>query len=808
MDLMGWDRQTDSSGSVGGPIPGILALGVSVASSIVLAEYFKGIVTSPGWMRDRLAIITLLGANSTLFLILGYISIQGQTRVLHKRRVLTATLLSTVFLAGFLAYQHFHSETAVPGKGATVTNISIPAATGGGIKAVLPERFGINLDDSYYYGNNQLTANLIASNNLNFAPQIWAASSFCASGTTTTWVDNDTSSIQPANFWQGATYQIISGVNAGATGTITSSTNSSGAQTLNLSGTLASGCNSGYGGDVMLLRCRTPYGTCAGGLVPTGSTLPGITLTGGASLAFETSDVSPSSSATQALEMIAPGSATAQFAPAYDATLGGKVYINLNGTYTLTFRAKGTAGAPTVSYYVGRAAANLNSSVTPTVNSTPGAGWTNYSFSFTASETGSQTQTGQVKITATGGTVLMQDVALTESPTGGNPTVFRNAVYQRLLNLHPGMIRYSTGNQFGCTFDNLIQNYSGRARCGTETYSPYAGAYGGSGGGIAFGLNDILLLDAAVGADPWWTFSAYATQADMSNIAAYFNAPCSSGNSYATIRCNFLAGTPFAGMTWPQALAVNGSGNIFLEMGNKVWNCGMPDSMCTAAGGYGSIFGANVAAMRAAPYYSSKIKMVGSGFIEEPTSGGWNDQVLTAAVAVTNGKPDYIDGAPYTFSFMTDTSSNANIFGPMFAEPVNAVSNISQQPGAPMTANTYLLQNHSYTAYGVNGAIYESNITANCGIAGVSQGTINGITAGLGGGLDATLNLLLSARDAGVLLGNIFALPEATNEFFTAASTTAGNCGANGAPLYQPGGGQTSLCRGRRTQAPSTGLRG
>ena len=53
------------------------------------------------------------------------------------------------------------------------TDISIPVGSGAGVKYAMPERFGINLDDSYNYGNNQLTANLLASDGASFTPQIW-----------------------------------------------------------------------------------------------------------------------------------------------------------------------------------------------------------------------------------------------------------------------------------------------------------------------------------------------------------------------------------------------------------------------------------------------------------------------------------------------------------------------------------------------------------------------------------------------------------------------------------------------------------
>jgi hypothetical protein len=147
-----------------------------------------------------------------------------------------------------------------------------------------------------------------------------------------------------------------------------------------------------------------------------------------------------------------------------------------------------------------------------------------------------------------------------------------------------------------------------------------------------------------------------------------------------------------------------------------------------------------------------------------------------AAAAAASGSPDYIDGAPYVFNILTDTSSNANIFGPMYAQLSNYNS---VSTGANGTGFTYFLQHYSQSNFGVQGAIYESNLGTQCGLTGITQSTINGVVAGVGAGLDATLNMLLGVRDAGVLVQNAFALPEDANAFYTATSTTAGGCGTN-----------------------------
>jgi len=650
------------------------------------------------------------------------------------------------------------------------TTITIPVASGGGIQSVLPTGpnghvFGVNLDDGALYLNGQMSANLLAAAGGSFNPQMWNMATTCLSGTTSTWVDQNQYSPQPANFWQGATFQVVYGADTGETGTITSSDAASGSNGQTLHGTWGTGCSNG---DLMIVRCTSALSTCAGGYTSTAASSAGyFGLSSTANGSFETTDLSPSSTAPQALHMVAPNTLTMQA----DQPALGNVWINLNGSYTLSFRAKGTTGTPTISYQVNRIGGTYftTGTVTPTVNATAGAGWTNYTETFTASETGSQVTEGiNVQLTVASGTVIVQDVALTEAPTGGNTTPFRNAVYQRLLALKPGILRLMTGGIWGCTVENVMLPYESRAMCAASTFGQY-------GGIIDIGWPEQLQLASAIGADPWITFSAYATPYDVQSLEAYLSGTCGNGNAYTTIRCN-------SGQITPWTSVFN---HIYLEMGNEIWNGPNGQNLYANQGlVYGTLLGENTAIFRDSSFYNSKMKMVGSGFVlESNDNGGWNQNVLTQA-ASSGSAPDYIDGAPYVFNIMTDTSSNANIFGPMFAELSNYNSVSSNIPG---TGYTYFLQHYSQSNFGVQGAIYETNLGTQCGLAGVTQGTINGVVAGIGSGLDATLNMLLGVRDAGVLVQNAFALPEDANAFYTATSDTAGACGTSSAlksPLW------------------------
>jgi hypothetical protein len=692
------------------------------------------------------------------------------------RHIAALCLLSSIFSTG-------HAQTS----------IAIPTASGGGIKHVLPQRFGINLDSQNGAANNQMMANLIAASGTTFAPQIWNQGSICAASgaTTTVWPDNVTFGPQPANFWQGAQYQVYSGGNIGATGTITSNTMANGSTTgalYTLSPALSSPCAAN---DILILRCRTANSTCAGGLTPAHVASFGslsLYFTGAGAATFETSDLSPSSTSTQALQLYAPVYSSDEFSndnaainPGFDGAIGplwtGN-WLNMNGTYTLTFRAKASSagtGTPTIRYKVSRTGGGtvwLNSFVTPTVNSTPGAGWTNYSFSFSASETGAQpVQPVIVQVLGTGGTILVQDVALTEAQTAtGNDTAFRDAVYLYLQAHKPGTLRFMNGGIAGCTFDALIATTP--LSCGNSVFAQYS--YVNS-----WNLNQFLYLAAKEGANPWFTMSPFATPADWANAAAYFNAPCSSGNAYATIRCNFLAGTPYAGETWVQvfnSVAPSGVGNIYLENGNEVWNVYGQTVFWNNSTSYGLLVGADNAALKTSAYYSSQIHQVASGFVGSPSGPySWAYAVMTAACGITNGCPDFIDGAPYVFNWATDMST-PNVWTSMFAEPVNLNSTSG--------GNVNQMQVEAQT-FGANTAIYETNLGTGTGITGDTQSQINGIVAGVGSGLDATLNMLLGARDVGIGVQNFFSLPEIANEWSDCTSITSNSCAANSA-LFAP----------------------
>lgn len=407
------------------------------------------------------------------------------------------------------------------------TTITIPTT----VQMSNVQRPGITLSGNgeSYYGNLQIDSNLLSG--MGYMPPLtWQSTSSAASCTTTTWTDNNTGDPKPANFWAGATYQIVSGTNIGVTGTVTASTAVSGGTGIvfTLSGTF--GSNICVSGDVMIIRQRTPSNSWLG--QPTPSQVSGalLWLSGSGTSSFNYSDVSASSLQPRSLELGGLETVFWGFDTDYGSPARSSIpWINLNGTYTLTFRMKALV-AQTVTVSVSHSGNTyVTQNVTPTVNTTPGAGWQNYSYQFTASETGPPTNTGLVTFTPSnsGGTVLLQDVVLQESQPGTNPTVLRNAVFQKLKAYNPGVIRFMDLSTWGCQIDTLMTASGARSACGYSIYEDTQGQ-------ADFGLNDELEIANAVGAAPWFTMSFASTTQDYINTVEFLAGGC--GTTYGAKR--------------------------------------------------------------------------------------------------------------------------------------------------------------------------------------------------------------------------------------------------------------------------------
>ena len=184
--------------------------------------------------------------------------------------------------------------------------------------------------------------------------------------------------------------------------------------------------------------------------------------------------------------------------------------LQLNGAYELSFRAKGVGGNNQLNVSVAREesgkAPYLNRPVALTDS------WAQYTLSFSAAETGTQSSPLQLSFAAAGANIELDDVSLQQSNSdSANATAFRDEVVNALQELHPGTIRMVSAGS-----DVLTQLASPFARYGQGLSSDVT-----SVPGTAYGIQEFLELCATVGADPWITVPASTTPREMTDLVQY-----------------------------------------------------------------------------------------------------------------------------------------------------------------------------------------------------------------------------------------------------------------------------------------------
>ena len=647
---------------------------------------------------------------------------------IFQSRLLLASVMTVSCFSG--ARIKAFAQTSVQTTTVTISNT---------VQAAGIDRPGINLGGLTAYGPQQLFKSLSYASGGYMPGTYWGSTFQCSPGgnTTTSWFNNITNpNGYPANFWVGATFVAINtstGTSYGS-GTITASTTNTGSTgtVFTLSPAISSACNSSQS-DVLIVRLtgtNTNYtpnqlnpGACSGAT-------------------WDTSDTSPSSTNTQqSLEM--PNACTSSFAMdqvLLNATNPNSAlastyvpWINLNGSYTATFKAKCLSAGCSIGYNVERADGTVyvpTTTVNPSYNSTRGQGWTTYTNNFSASETGSQTSSLYFALYCTG-TCLVQDVDVIEgSALAGNTTVFRDAVVYELEKVHPGSIRYMDGTQWCSDVADEIAATGNRRWCGASEYVNWLE-------GPPIGYNDVLGLANLVGSDAWISVGLLNQASDWTTLINWLN---SSG--------------------WISTFAASGH-KIYLEDGNEAWNTGVPASLFQGNGtAYGYTLGLNMAAAKqASGYNSSVIKLVGDSF-NAGTQGyspwGWLALTMQAANCTLGSKtncPDLVDNAPYTLDFLgsfnTD-GSNVSTTGAPFLDEWAEISNLDSVTSPPAYATSvYLNQQYVKSTYGLDTAIYEVNESPVDG-SYATQLQLDQIDASVGNGLAEAQHMLLMQRDSKV----------------------------------------------------------
>ena len=242
------------------------------------------------------------------------------------------------------------------------------------------KHLGINIGGQDYYDSGQLSRNLTVRNP-GFEAEMWSSILNCQATTATTCTDSDPNNVWPANFLQGATFQFIYGAANGQTGTITGNTVSNSSTSTGITLTFSAPLSPAPAtGDVVKVQMQVLGNPQAGWWV---------SASGGATFSPDTTDLSPETPGKQALSINAAGSGQAATVTSNFDSFNGRSFVQLNGTYTLTFRAKAVSGSNQINVSFGRLAtpahgnvAYLNQNVTLTNQ------WQDYSYSFNAAEDG------------------------------------------------------------------------------------------------------------------------------------------------------------------------------------------------------------------------------------------------------------------------------------------------------------------------------------------------------------------------------------------------------------------------------------
>ena len=600
------------------------------------------------------------------------------------------------------------------------TNIAI----GTTVQQPSVKRLGINLGGQTFYDSAQILRN-VTFNNPGFEAEQWQSVLTCTAVSGNTCTDGNGWSQWPANFLQGGAFNFIYGKANGQAGTLVSMTKPSG------NGGAGAWYNFGSVtpavGDIFVIKKAFPGAPDAGWW-------PSVV--GGATTYAETTDLSPNTPGQQALVMDASGGGRAYEYSYFDSTAGHS-FLQMNGTYTISFRAKAVEGSSQLYVNVGRftTAHGTTSNFSQTIQLTNQ--WQDYSYTFTADEDGTYIGTAYLSFEVSAGKIYLDDAALTESAAPSNPTPFRNAVVERLRSLNPGVLRYmDSGTDFGTSIDNQIAVPYARQRAGFGQGSSVENA-------IPMGLVEFLQLCQAVNAEPWFTMPMGMSPTEMQNLIQFLGG--SSSTPYGAKRAALGQAAP-----WTTVFP-----SIHLELGDEAWNTAFSGDTIDSPYAYGARIATIYGAARSASGYDpTKFDLIMNGWADVPW---WNQVAMNNA----NNTYDTIDVAPYTFDTFTDYSSNEAIFGSMLAQPEAEDSRSSGM--MYKQAQAVSGQGGGLTGKPANLAVYEVNLSTTAGTA--PQSVLNQVVPSLGAGLSVAEHMLLMMRDDNVALQTLFCLPEYTNGF-------------------------------------------
>lgn len=574
------------------------------------------------------------------------------------------------------------------------------------------KRLGINLGSRDRWGASQILKNVI--DNPGFEPGVYGMAAHAADGMTgqtypqdfwsVSW-NNDLYGIgQPAGFWDNADYEIVYGPAKGRSGRIASFYHADDKYTYDLgeNGTVPQKW------DVMFLRkdLKGFYGDTVHG---------------------DTTETRPGSPGRQSLRLVNGSNSFNFYMDSYyrdGDTTCGKLFP-IRGGWHLEFWAKGKAAGDQLRVrFFREGEANFFDETFALTTS-----WQSFSRDFSVLSTADQVKpypAGQYRpivgfslaADAAGDEVWVDDLLLDRSGQS-NPTVFCDALVNRLKELRPGVLR-DWSNQLGNTVENQITSLWERRTNGYRPHERVAGSFG-------YSLHEFLELCREVNSEPWYVVPPTISASDMAGLMEYLSGPADGSHPYADKRAALGQTAPWTDV-FPR---------IHLEFGNELWggaSGGDPFFGASLLGGtrLGAIASDRFAFLKASPYYSAdKINLIIGG------QAGYSGRQREIEQASVNH--DNIALAPY-FGVLDSFSTDEQIFPPLFAAPF-----YQARAGSMYQSKGYIDAEHKGTSL----SIYEINFHTTSGPS--PAGIRNDYLTCQAGGVALPLTMLLYQRDLGVI---------------------------------------------------------
>ncbi len=563
-------------------------------------------------------------------------------------------------------------------------------------------RLGINLGEQNFFDSGQMLKNLLARNP-EFAGMTYRGIFHCSAGRAGLCVDMRPGIRFPANFWNGADYEVLDGAAMERSGTVSAAAPGAGGFALTLSGTVSAG-------DWIAVE-TTVKDDAGAGWWPT--------LRGGARLAIERNDLPPGAPVRQALEIDAAGVGRSAELNAYFDSIAGMSFVHLRGRYRLQFRAKAISGSGLMHVHVARLVPGLRRYLDQDVHLT--RNWTQYSEEFTANERSLPAAAVETGFSFTDGAALLSDVSLERVDADpANRTAFRDEVVATLKELHPGVLRLMESEAgLGSAVENLLAAPAARQRSGYRAdFKP--------SDDVAIGIPEFLELCREVNAEPWIVAPAAMSLSETRLLAEYLAGP-------ATSRGGALRASAGRREPWTQAFPT-----IHIELGNETWNPDFRGESIEDPTAYGQRANAVFGAFReAAGPEADRFDLVAGAHVYDP---GRNPALLAAAPLATS-----LAIAPYLMRSLTQWADNNELYGPLLAQP----EQMSREGVVAQAAQS---------AGGRQLAVYEVNLHTTGGSA--PQPVLDRFTPSAAAGVAVAGHMLRMMRDHGIRDEMLYSLPQ------------------------------------------------